>query len=105
MTERNLDLGGVLGPRRLRVSCLDYPSEKGCTLTLIGTEEEVLALALWHAVTAHGHEDTPGSREKLRLTLREVRPGEPGQRPVNPARPSPPPATRPPRQGPAATGL
>jgi hypothetical protein len=72
MAEKNLDLGRLLAPRRLRISCLDHPSESGCTLTLIGTEEELLPLAVWHAVTAHRHEDTPELREMMRAALRDT---------------------------------
>ena len=47
--------------------CRDYPSEIGCTLTISGEEDEVVAAAVQHAVSAHGHEDT----EDLRTWLRE----------------------------------
>jgi len=33
------------------------PSEKGCTLKISGTEQEVLDAAVQHAVSAHGHND------------------------------------------------
>ena len=43
--------------------CRDFPSEIGCTLTIAGEEEEVMAAAVAHAVSAHGHEDDQGLRE------------------------------------------
>lgn len=46
--------------------CREFPSEQNCTLTISGTEEEVLAAAVQHAVSSHGHQDTPEFREQLR---------------------------------------
>jgi hypothetical protein len=57
--------------RRKSVDCREYPSEKGCTLKLSGTEEEVLDAAVQHAVAVHGHEDTPEFREELRSMLKD----------------------------------
>ena len=57
-------------PRKF-VDCREYPSEKGCTLKLSGTEEEVFDAALEHAISAHGHENTPEFREELRRLLKD----------------------------------
>jgi len=46
--------------------CRKFPSEKNCSLTITGTEEEVMEMALWHATTAHGHKDTPEFRNQLK---------------------------------------
>ena len=46
------------GPRKV-VDCRKYPSNKKCSLTISGTEEEVLPIAVYHAVRDHGHDDTP----------------------------------------------
>lgn len=70
VNQKSLDMGGALRPRR-RVSCGDYPSESGCTVTITGTEEEVVRLAALHAADAHGHEDTPELRERIRMMLRD----------------------------------
>jgi hypothetical protein len=51
--------------------CRDFPSEAGCTLTIAGTESEVLDAALHHAITVHGHEDTPEVRDWLRENLKD----------------------------------
>ena len=51
--------------------CRLYPSEKNCSLTISGTEDEVLAAAVAHAVTSHGHDDTPEFREQLREFLKD----------------------------------
>lgn len=57
--------------RRKSVDCREYPSDKGCTLKLSGTEEEVLDAAVQHAVAVHGHENTPEFREQLRSMLKD----------------------------------
>jgi predicted small metal-binding protein len=51
--------------------CRDIPSEKGCTLTIAGEEDEVLTAATQHAVAAHGHQDTPELREMIRGGLKD----------------------------------
>ncbi|KAA5835948.1 DUF1059 domain-containing protein [Saccharopolyspora hirsuta] len=51
--------------------CRKYPSESGCTLTLVGEEEEVLRAAVEHAVSVHEHEDTPQLREQIRGLLED----------------------------------
>ena len=43
--------------KRKVVDCRLYPSEKGCTLRISGTEEEVLEAATQHACSVHGHTD------------------------------------------------
>ncbi len=59
-------------PRTTRqsIDCRLHPSEKGCTLKISGTEEEVLDAAAAHAVAAHGHPNTPELRSQLRALLR-----------------------------------
>jgi hypothetical protein len=54
---------------RKSIDCRLYPSEKDCTLKISGTEEEVLAAALAHAIAAHGHADAPELRNELRALL------------------------------------
>jgi predicted small metal-binding protein len=51
--------------------CRAYPSEQNCSLTIAGTEQEVLDAAVQHAVSAHGHTDTPELREQLRGMLKD----------------------------------
>lgn len=51
--------------------CRDFPSESGCTLTISGELEEVLAAATQHAVAVHGHEDTDEVRAWLRENLKD----------------------------------
>jgi hypothetical protein len=51
--------------------CRDFPSDNGCTLTISGEEDEVVAAATLHAVAAHGHEDTDEVRTWLRQNLKD----------------------------------
>ena len=64
-------MSATMSPKgRKSVDCRDYPSDKGCTLKLSGSEEEVLDAAVQHAVSVHGHENTPEFREELRGMLK-----------------------------------
>jgi hypothetical protein len=51
------------------IDCRNFPTDKPCTLAISGTEEEVLDLAVLHASTVHGHENTPELREQIRSML------------------------------------
>ncbi|MGW1994559.1 DUF1059 domain-containing protein [Embleya sp. NPDC001921] len=57
------------------VDCRDFPSESGCTLTIAGTEDEVVLAAAQHAETVHGHTDSPELREEIRKELKDEEPG------------------------------
>jgi len=57
-------------PRKV-ADCRQYPSEKNCTLTIAGTEEEVLTVAVRHAIQEHGHEDTPELRKQIQALLKD----------------------------------
>jgi Protein of unknown function (DUF1059) len=59
---------------RKMIDCRKVPSETNCTLTIAGTEDEVLDAAAAHAVARHGHEDTPDLREMLRGSLEPAEP-------------------------------
>jgi uncharacterized protein DUF1059 len=54
---------------RMVADCRRMPSEKNCSLTIAGTEEEVLLVAVRHAVNDHGHKDSPALREQIRGML------------------------------------
>lgn len=49
--------------------CRQFPSEKNCSVTIAGTEDEVLTVAVRHAIEEHGHENTPELREQIRGML------------------------------------
>jgi len=51
--------------------CRDFPSETGCTLSIAGTEMEVLQAAAEHAVSTHGHVDGPELRAQIREMLKD----------------------------------
>jgi Protein of unknown function (DUF1059) len=59
---------------RKMIDCRKVPSDTNCTLTIAGTEDEVLDAASAHAVARHGHEDTPELREMLRGSLEPAEP-------------------------------
>jgi len=59
---------------RKMIDCRKMPSEINCTLTIAGTEDEVLDAAVAHAAAKHGHADTPELREMIRSGLEEVSP-------------------------------
>lgn len=51
--------------------CRKFPSENNCTLTIAGSEEEVVKAASEHAVSAHGHADIPELRQEIRGILED----------------------------------
>jgi len=51
---------------RKYIDCRDFPSESKCTVAISAdSEKELLEIALQHAVTVHGHQDTPEFRAQL----------------------------------------
>lgn len=55
---------------RVIMDCRGKPEAQGCSLTISGTENEVLELAEYHATTKHGFKNEPGLREQLRSYLK-----------------------------------
>ena len=60
---------------RKYIDCREMPSESNCDLAMSGSEEHLLNAAVNHAVTAHGHEDTPELRAQIAGALKEEVPG------------------------------
>jgi hypothetical protein len=60
---------------RKYVDCREMPSESGCDLTMSGSEQHLVEAAAVHAVTAHGHDDTPELREQIRGAMKDEVPG------------------------------
>ena len=59
------------GPVRKVADCRDFPDEDNpCSLCISGTENEVMDVAVWHAVNKHGHEDTLEFRAEIRSMLK-----------------------------------
>ena len=54
---------------RKMADCRRFPSDNNCSLVIIGEEDEVVRAAGDHAVSVHGHEDTPEFREEIRAFL------------------------------------
>jgi predicted small metal-binding protein len=56
---------------RKYIDCRDYPSDSNCTVAISAdTEQELLEVAVQHAVTIHGHEDSPQFRDELRKAIK-----------------------------------
>jgi predicted small metal-binding protein len=60
-----------MAAKRKSIDCRDYPSEKSCSLKISGTEEEVVDAAVQHAVSVHGHEETPELSEQIKSMLKD----------------------------------
>jgi hypothetical protein len=56
---------------RKSIDCRDHPSEKNCSLKISGTEQAVLDAAVPHAVSAHGHENTPQLHDQIKSMLKD----------------------------------
>jgi predicted small metal-binding protein len=69
---------------RMMADCRRFPSESNCTLTIIGEEEEVMEAAVQHAVSVHGHEDTPELRQQTSELLEPEESFRPGEREKEP---------------------
>jgi hypothetical protein len=48
-----------------------FPAEKPFSIVISGTEDDVLDLAVLHAQTVHGRQETPGLREQIRSMLQD----------------------------------
>jgi hypothetical protein len=69
---------------RLMADCRRFPSESNCSLVIIGEEDEVLRAATEHAISVHGHEDTPEFRTQVRDLLEPADAYTPGSRAQEP---------------------
>jgi len=56
---------------RKTIDCGSLPSERNCTVVISGEEDEVLELAVAHAVSWHGDTDGPELRDGLRGAMRD----------------------------------
>lgn len=55
---------------RKYIDCRQFPSESNCTVEISAdTEDEVLVVAVQHAVHDHQHEDTPELRSQIRGSI------------------------------------
>ena len=59
----------------LVANCADYPSEKNCQVVIMGPvdqREDLIAAAVGHAVSGHGHQDSPELRDGMAGLIRQV---------------------------------
>src|SRR5881227_1142884 len=56
--------------QRKVADCRLFPSKKNCSLTIAGTEDKGRTAAMKHAVTSHGHKESPQLREQIRSMLK-----------------------------------
>ncbi len=57
------------------IDCREYPSESKCTVAISAdSDQELLEIAVEHAVKAHGHHDTPELRQQLGKMFKEGSP-------------------------------
>jgi hypothetical protein len=60
--------------------CRRFESDSRCSLTIIGEGDELVAAAVAHAVTVHGHQDTPALRTQIVELLEPEESYVPGER-------------------------
>jgi hypothetical protein len=53
------------------IDCRSFAAENVCEMTIMGFEEEVLTVAVQHAIQSHGYPDSPEVREQVRSILAE----------------------------------
>ena len=69
---------------RKMADCRRFENDFGCTLTIIGEEDEVIRTAAEHAVSVHGHEDSAELRDQIRAMLETEDGYVPGTRQAEP---------------------
>ena len=58
--------------QRIVADCSKFPSEKNCQFTIIADaseRDELVEVATYHAVTHHGHQDTPEFKQEIAKTI------------------------------------
>ncbi len=58
--------------QRVASDCRLMPSEKNCSLYIEGTKDEVMKVAVRHAVEDHGHTDSPELHKEVESMLKNV---------------------------------
>jgi predicted small metal-binding protein len=59
-----------MATQRKVIDCRWFPTDTPCDIAISGNEEEVLNIAVQHAVQSHGHTDSPELRKQIRSMLR-----------------------------------
>ena len=59
------------------IDCREFPSDTQCSVAISAdSDEELLQVAVEHAVSVHHHQDSPELRQQLRQLFREGMPPE-----------------------------
>ncbi|AKU24926.1 DUF1059 domain-containing protein [Massilia sp. MB5] len=62
---------------RKYIDCRDFPSDAHCTVAISADDEdELLAVAVQHAVSVHQHTDSPELRQQIRTMMKDGMPAE-----------------------------
>ena len=62
---------------RKYIDCREFPSDAHCSVAISAdSTDELLQIAVDHAVSVHGHQDTPELRQQLRQLFKEGTPPE-----------------------------
>lgn len=60
---------------RKYIDCRAYPSDINCSVAIAAdSAEELLEVAVEHAVTRHGHKDSPELRQQLQTMFKDGNP-------------------------------
>jgi predicted small metal-binding protein len=60
---------------RKYIDCREFPSDTKCSVTIAAdSEQELMDVAVQHAVSVHHHQDTPDLRQQLKQVMREGQP-------------------------------
>jgi len=57
---------------RKQIECREFLGDKNCMLTISGSEDEVLDMAIIHAIISHGHDDPFELRDQFRSLMIDV---------------------------------
>jgi predicted small metal-binding protein len=57
--------------KRVFIDCREHPSESNCSLRISGTEQEVMEIAVEHAISKHRHQKSSELTEMIRKALKE----------------------------------
>lgn len=59
------------------IDCREFPSESHCSVAISAdSEDELLQIAVEHAVSVHKHSDSPELRQQLRQMFKDGMPSE-----------------------------
>jgi predicted small metal-binding protein len=60
---------------RQYIDCREFPSEMKCTVAISADSmDELVNAAVQHAITVHGHQDTPEFRSEITKVIHEMEP-------------------------------